>query len=108
MNVRDHLLALTVRGQSLLQLIGSASGGRRGAGSDAVLELEEIIKELRRVYPPPLFKAAKPLLYPIVHPRLSDGKRTSIDMQNTFPGATSFAAPVVAALRSAPRRRTVA
>jgi hypothetical protein len=77
MDARDHVLALTVRGQSLLELIGNASGSPRSAGSQAVLELEGIITELRRIYPPPLFKVAEPLLYPIVNPRLSDARRIS-------------------------------
>jgi hypothetical protein len=79
MDARDHVLALTVRGQSLLELIGNASGSPRSAGSQAVLELEGIITELRRIYPPPLFKVAEPLLYPIVNPRLSDARRISGD-----------------------------
>ena len=107
MDARDHVLALTVRGQSLLELIGNASGSPRSAGSQAVLELEGIITELRRIYPPPLFKVAEPLLYPIVNPRLSDARRISGDMPGPLPSAAKELAPVVADLRSTSRRRAL-
>jgi len=70
--------ALTKRGHVLLDKISALTDKQRLLGSEAVLELQEIICALRQIFPPPLFRSAEPLIHPAPEVRARTSARRAI------------------------------